>query len=164
MKKVIYLVSLLCLLFITCRNSISNNHEDSLIRKTRKELEKLQEPTEGVENLKDDFSGCVYIWENDPRPTNNTYELHFDKENNKVSLISGSTQSDEKFDDFRWWICLRKIDNNQIKFDFTPFEKYAENYNIDTYLDDCYNSVKSSIERLEKKSNRTIEEEKDLEE
>lgn len=164
MKKVVYLVSFLCLLFIACRNSINNDHEDSLIRKTQKELEKLQEPTEGVENLEDDFSGCVYIWENNPRPTNHTYELHFDKENNKVSLISEITQNGEKIGEFRWLVCLRNVDNARMKLDFTPFETYAKNYNIDTYLDYCYDSVKSLIEMLEKKSNRTIEEEKHLEE
>ena len=165
MKK-IYLVVCVVVLFISCNISgkDNNNHHSSLIGKTQKEIEKLQEPTENVEKLKDDFSATSYVWQNDPHPTNTAYVLQFDEENNKVSLVGVVTENGERIAYFIRWICLRKIDNNQIKFDFTPFEKYAENYNIDMFLAYYYDVLKMEKERLEKKENRTEKEEKELKE
>ena len=165
MKK-IYLIVCVVVLFISCNitGRDDDNHNSSLIGKTQKELEKLQEPTEGVEKIQDNFSNTFYIWENDPHPTNYTYELRFDKENNKVSLISEITENSEKIGEFRWLVCLRNVDNDKLKLDFTPFEKYAENYNTDMYLAYCYGEVKRQKEQLEKKENRTEKEEKRLKE
>ena len=165
MKK-IYLIVCVVVLFISCNISgrdNNNHHHSSLIGKTQKEIEKLQEPTENVEEIKDDFSGTSYIWQKNPNINEYDYELCFDNDDNKVRLVGVSAENGEKIYDFIRWICLRKIDNNQIKFDFTQFEKYAENYNIDMFLAFVYDSFRRQKERLEKKENRTTQEEKDLE-
>ena len=165
MKK-IYLIVCVVVLFISCNISgrdDNNNHHSSLMGKAQKELEKLQEPTENVEKIKDDFSATSYVWENDPHPTNTAYVLQVDEQTNMVSLVFEEIENGEKDDSFIRWVCLRKIDNNQIKFDFAAFEKYAEDYNIDMFLAYFYDFFRREKERLEKKETRTQKEEKDLE-
>lgn len=164
MKK-IYLIVCVVVLFISCNitGRDDDNHNSSLIGKSQKEIEKLQEPTENVEKIKDDFSATSYVWQKNPNVNDYEYELCFDNDDNKVRLVGVVTKNGEKIDSFIRWVCLRKIDDNQIKFDFVAFEKYAEGYNIDMFLAYFYDFFRREKERLEKKENRTTQEEKDLE-
>lgn len=153
MKRVVLLVGLfVLLLFITCKEVVNNvnGYNASNIGKTKEELEKLKEPTENIEKIKDSLSGTKYCFlEKDG--TSNC--LLFDSTNNKVTI----TQNSAKI-----LLCIRKYENGKLKFDFTPYEKYTENYNLDTFLSENYALIKEDMEELEKKQNRTSDEEERL--
>lgn len=149
---------LLCLLCLACKGNIESGNASNT-RKSFEELEELKEPTENVVYLKDDFSGSDYVKGTSKRHI--SYVLQFDKKTNKLRIMHEIIVKELEFRIFKSKIgvCLRKVTNNTLELDFTPFETYAKNYNINIFLDEIYHACKINIEINEKMTNKTPKEE-----
>lgn len=148
MKKVFILLAVCLVLLLSCKNmnDVANNKKNSII------------------SLRDEFSSTIYriekeVWQFNK---NNTFELRFNKSNNTVDIIWVKVEDGEDKYINHHVMCLRKVEDNKMFLDFSPFINFSENITLAKYLSYEADKIRYQIQELEEKQNKTNREKERL--